>query len=195
MADGPAVVGPRVAVFCGSRPGRDPVHAALAQALGSAIGRRGWQLVYGGGHVGLMGIVAQAALDAGARVHGITTEHLVGREVAMPGLQQLDVVGTMFERKRLLIEGADAYVVLPGGFGTVDELLDALTLKQLDEHRKPIVLLDSTGRFWAPWLALARHLVEEGFADASALALASGADGVDAALDLIATSPMAAALR
>lgn len=195
MADGPAADGRRVAVFCGSRPGRDPVHAGLARALGSAIGQRGWQLVYGGGHVGLMGIVAQAALDAGARVHGITTQHLVGREVAMAGLQQLDVVGTMFERKRLLIEGADAYVVLPGGFGTVDELLDALTLKQLDEHRKPIVLLDATGRFWTPWLALARHLVEEGFADVSALALASGADSVDAALDLVAAAPRAAALR
>ncbi|WP_027132680.1 LOG family protein [Geminicoccus roseus] len=184
----------QVAVFCGSRPGRDPVHAALAKELGQAIGGRGWRLVYGGGHVGLMGIVAQAVLDGGGQVHGIITQHLVGREVAMPGLQKLDVVDTMFERKRLLIDGSDAYIVLPGGFGTVDELLDVLTLKQLDEHRKPIVLLDSTGRFWAPWLALARHLVDEGFAGPSALALAAEAADVEAALRLAEAAPGTAEL-
>jgi len=175
-------------VFCGSRPGRDPVHAELTAELGQAIGRRGWGLVYGGGHVGLMGIVAQAVLEHGGEVHGIITRHLVGREVAMPGLQRLDVVDTMFERKRLLIDGADGYLVLPGGFGTIDELLDVMTLKQLDEHRKPIVLLDRTGRFWTPWLELARHVIEEGFAEPAALALATVAGGVEEALELLAAS-------
>ncbi|WP_222183830.1 TIGR00730 family Rossman fold protein [Geminicoccus harenae] len=176
----------RVAVFCGSRPGRDPVHAELAAELGQAIGRRGWELVYGGGHVGLMGIVAQAVLENGGEVHGVTTRHLVGREVAMPGLHRLDVVDTMFQRKRLLIDGADGYLVLPGGFGTIDELLDVMTLKQLDEHRKPIVLLDRTGRFWTPWLELACHVVAEGFAEPSALALATVAGEVEEALELVA---------
>lgn len=190
LVDGPKMESPRrVAVFCGSRPGRDPVHADLAKDLGEAIGARGWRLVYGGGHVGLMGIVAQATLSAGGEVHGIITEHLIDREVAMPGLQKLDVVTTMFERKRLLIDGSDAYVILPGGFGTVDELLDVLTLKQLDEHRKPIVLLDRTGRFWAAWHHLADHLIEEGFADRSAADLAVSVSNVDAALDLVAQAP------
>jgi hypothetical protein len=177
----------RVAVFCGSRPGRDPAHAALARTLGGAIGGRGWRLVYGGGHVGLMGLVAQATLESGGSVHGIITSHLVGREAAAPGLNQLDVVDTMFERKRRLIDGSDGYIVLPGGFGTFDELLDALTLKQLDEHSKPIVLLAPDQAFWTPWLALARHVVAEGFADSSALELAAVATSVQEALDLLAS--------
>jgi uncharacterized protein (TIGR00730 family) len=175
----------RVAVFCGSRPGRDPRHTELARNLGHAIGRRGWRLVYGGGHVGLMGVVAQAALAGGGEVHGITTAHLVGREVAAPGLTRLDVVDTMFERKRRLIDGSDSYIVLPGGFGTFDELLDVMTLKQLGEHQKPIVLLAPDPGFWQPWLALAEHVVAEGFADRSTLDLAVAAGTIDEALDLV----------
>ena len=179
----------RVAVFCGSRPGRDAAYEEAARALGTAIGGRGWELVYGGGLVGLMGVVATATIEAGGRVHGIITEHLVVREVAMPGLTRLDVVATMFERKRLLIDDSDGFVVLPGGFGTIDELLDALTLKQLAEHAKPIVLLDPTGEFWTPWQALARHVVEQGFAAADTLELTTIVGDAAAALDLVEQAP------
>ena len=157
--------------------------------MGQAIGLRGWRLVYGGGHVGLMGIVAQATLDGGGQVHGIITQHLIGREVAMPGLDELDVVSTMFERKRLLIDQSDGYIVLPGGFGTFDELLDVMTLKQLDEHRKPIVLLASDQRFWAPWQALVAHVIAEGFADQSAMDLVRSVTDVQAALDMVEQQP------
>lgn len=159
-----------VAVFCGSRIGGDPAHAAAAEELGVAIGGMGWQLVYGGGDVGLMGVTARAAMNAGADVTGIIPQRLLDREVGKRDLTELRVTSTMFERKELLIKAADAFVALPGGLGTLDEILDAVTLRQLGYHTKPILLVD-LGGFWQSCAAVFQHFVAAGFADASATRL------------------------
>ena len=159
-----------VAVFCGSRFGVDPAHRAAATEIGAAIGGRGWRLVYGGGEVGLMGVTARAALEAGGPVLGIIPQRLLGREVGKRDLTELRVTATMFERKELLIREADAFVVLPGGLGTLDEILDAVTLRQLGYHQKPILLLD-LGGYWRACVALFEQFVAAGFAEASAVSL------------------------
>lgn len=159
-----------VGVFCGSRTGSDPAFAVLAAALGTAIGRRGWRLVYGGGEVGLMGVVARAALDAGGTVLGVIPQRLLDREVGKRDLTELRVTATMLERKADLIREADAFVALPGGLGTLDEILDVLTLRQLGYHAKPMLLLDHEG-FWRGFAAVVTHFVEAGFAEASAVRL------------------------
>jgi uncharacterized protein (TIGR00730 family) len=149
-------------VYCGSRHGVRPAYAAAARALGSALGRAGGQLVYGGGRVGLMGEVADAALAAGARVVGVIPETLMRREVGHAGLHELVVVETMHERKRLMAERADAFVALPGGIGTLEELFEVWTWRQLGYHAQPIGLLNVDGYF-DPLLAFMRHTVAEGF--------------------------------
>jgi hypothetical protein len=159
-----------VAVFCGSRLGTDPAHGAAAAELGAAIGARGWRLVYGGGEVGLMGVAARAALEAGGPVLGIIPQRLLDREVGKRDLTELRVTATMFERKELLIREADVFVVLPGGLGTLDEILDAVTLRQLGYHEKPILLLD-LGGYWRPCVALFERFVAAGFARKSTLRL------------------------
>lgn len=166
----PAAARFSVAVFCGSRTGRDPAFAAIAAALGAAIGRRGWRLVYGGGEVGLMGVVARAALDAGGTALGVIPQRLLDREVGKRDLTELRVTATMFERKADLIREADAFVALPGGLGTLDEILDVLTLRQLGYHAKPMLLLDHAG-FWRGFAAVVRQFVDAGFAEPSALGL------------------------
>src|ERR1044071_3862533 len=138
----------RLCVFCGSSPGRDPVYAASAGPLGRVRAERGIGLVYGGGHVGLMGVVADAALAAEGEVIGVITEQLVRAEVAHDRLTRLEVVPTMHDRKARLTELADGFVVLPGGFGTVDEFAEAVTWNQLGLIAKPVVLLDVDG-YWA----------------------------------------------
>ena len=156
-----------VAVFCGSRLGLDPVFTEIAGSLGAAIGGRGWRLVYGGGEVGLMGVVARATLDAGGTALGIIPQRLMEREVGKYDLTELRVTATMFERKSDLIAEADAFVALPGGLGTLDEILDALTLRQLGYHAKPLLLLDHAG-YWRGFEAIVTQFVAAGFADASA---------------------------
>ncbi len=154
-----------VCVFCGSRRGRDSVFADAARELGRALARAGLRIIYGGGEVGLMGILAEAALAAGGEVVGVIPEQLLEREVAKRDLHRLVVTRTMFARKAWMIQQADAFIALPGGFGTLDELLEVLTLKQLGYHRKPIVLLEVNG-FWKPCLALFDRIMELGFAPA-----------------------------
>jgi uncharacterized protein (TIGR00730 family) len=134
----------------------------MAARLGEAIARRGSRLVFGGGHVGLMGVVADAVLRAGGRVTGVIPESLLTKELAHLGLTELHVVGSMHERKALMAELSDGFVALPGGFGTLDELCEAITWAQLGIHRKPCALLDVDGYF-APLLALFDHAVSEGF--------------------------------
>ncbi len=129
-------------VYCGSRPGADPAFAAAAQAVGQWIGGHGGQLVYGGGRNGLMGVVAQATLDAGGRVLGIIPRALVEREWANHNCTELLVVDTMHERKRLMAEHADAFVTLPGGIGTFEEFFEVWTWRQLGYHDKPVGLLN-----------------------------------------------------
>ncbi|MBV1703358.1 MAG: TIGR00730 family Rossman fold protein [Hyphomicrobiales bacterium] len=152
----------RICVFCGSSPGRDPRHAEAARAFGGEIARRGLGLVYGGGAVGLMGIVADAALAGGAEVVGIIPRALARREVAHRGLADLRVVETMHARKAAMAELADAFVALPGGIGTFEELFEVWTWAQLGDHAKPVGLLDVAG-FYRPLLAFLDGVVEAGF--------------------------------
>jgi uncharacterized protein (TIGR00730 family) len=152
----------RVCVFCGASSGRRAAYAAAARTFGALLAERGLGLVYGGGRVGLMGAVADGALAGGGEVIGVIPQELVDRELAHGGLTELRVVGSLHERKALMAELSDAFVALPGGFGTLDELMEQLTWAQLGLHRKPVGLLDVEG-YWAPLIALARHATEEGF--------------------------------
>jgi uncharacterized protein (TIGR00730 family) len=175
----------RVCVFCGASSGRDPAYAAAARALGGAIVGRGLGLVYGGGRVGLMGAVADAVLAAGGEVTGVIPTQLVERELAHGGLDDLRVVGSLHERKALMSELADAFVALPGGFGTLDELMEQLTWSQLGLHEKPIGLLDVAG-YWGPLIAFARHATDAGFvreADLRSIAVADDAEALLLRLD------------
>jgi uncharacterized protein (TIGR00730 family) len=170
-----------VGVFCGSRLGGNPAYEAAAMALGTALGQRGWRLVYGGGDVGLMGAAARAAMAAGASVQGIIPQRLMEREVGKRDITELRVTRNMFDRKELLIDCSDAFVALPGGLGTLDEILDAVTLRQLGYHAKPILLVDLDG-FWRRTRAVLEQFVAEGFAEASALALCELVPDVAAAV-------------
>jgi hypothetical protein len=157
-------------VYCGARTGTDPAHAAAARELGRLIGERGWRLVYGGGNVGLMGEVADAALAAGAAVLGIIPDSLMRREVGHPGLTELQVVATMHERKQRMAEQADAFVALPGGIGTLEELFEVWTWRHLGYHDKPVALLD-VGGFWQPLRAFMQSTQVAGFVDAGQMAM------------------------
>ena len=136
-----------VCVFCGARTGHDPQWAEQARALGRGLALSGHVLLYGGGHVGLMGEHADAALAAGGQVIGIIPESLMRREVGHRGLTELEVVPDMHLRKKRMIERSDAFITLPGGLGTLDELFEVLTLAQLGEHDHPMILLDPAGYF------------------------------------------------
>jgi uncharacterized protein (TIGR00730 family) len=170
----------RICVFCGASSGRLPDYAEAARAFGTELARRGLGLVYGGGRVGLMGAVADAALAGGGEVIGVIPQELVDRELAHGGLTELRVVGSLHERKALMAELSDGFVALPGGFGTLDELLEQLTWSQLGLHEKPIGLLD-VQEYWRPLIALARHATDEGFvreSDLSAIAVGGDAEGL-----------------
>ena len=151
-----------VCVYCGSSPGLDPVFADSARAVGTLIGARGWGLVYGGGRAGLMGVVADAALAAGARVVGVIPQTLMARELGHPGLHELHVVETMHQRKTLMAERADAFLALPGGIGTFEELFEVWTWRQLGYHDKPIGLLDVAG-YYGKLRAFLAEAVDHGF--------------------------------
>ena len=170
----------RVCVFCGASSGRSPAYAEAARVFGAAAAGRGLGIVYGGGRVGLMGALADAALAAGGEVIGVIPQELVDRELAHGGLTELRIVGSLHERKALMAELADAFVALPGGFGTLDELLEQLTWSQLGLHDKPVGLLDVES-YWRPLVAVARHATEEGFvreADLAAIAVAGDAESL-----------------
>ncbi len=175
----------RVCVFCGSRVGRRPSYRADSEALGKGIAERGWTLVYGGGEVGLMGVTARAALAAGGSVVGVIPRRLMEREVGKRDLTELIVTETMFERKVKLIADADAFVALPGGLGTLDELLEVVTLRQLGYHAGPLLLVDTEG-YWSRYAALVDSVIDEGFAEASARSLYSIVPSPAAALEALA---------
>ena len=151
-----------VCVYCGSGFGGDPAFAEAAAALGRSLAEAGLGLVYGGGNVGLMGTVAQAVLDAGGHVTGIIPDFLKSRERMLDSIQETIVVGDMHTRKRLMFERSDAFVALPGGIGTLEELVEQLTWAQLGQHKKPILLL-SIADFWTPLLTLLDHMRDQGF--------------------------------
>jgi uncharacterized protein (TIGR00730 family) len=152
----------RICVFCGSSPGARPEYADAARAMGLALAERGMGLVYGGGRVGLMGIVADTLMQAGGEVVGVIPEALMRREVGHAGLTELRVVGSMHERKALMADLADGFVALPGGFGTFEEFCEVITWSQLGIHPKPCGLLNVAG-YYAPLLAMFDHAAAERF--------------------------------
>lgn len=156
-------------IFCGSRPGALPAYADAARDIGQGLARRGWNLVYGGGKVGLMGAVADAARAGGARVTGVIPESLMQREVGHRGLDELHVVPSMHVRKQMMAERADAFVALPGGLGTFEELFEVWTWRHLGYHDQPIGLLDTDG-FYQPLLAFMQRTVDDGFVSAEQMA-------------------------
>ena len=181
----------RVCVFCGASAGRRAAYLEAARAFGAACAARGIGVVYGGGKVGLMGAVADAALAGGGEVIGVIPQELVDRELAHRGLTELHVVGSLHERKALMAERSDAFAALPGGFGTLDELMEQLTWAQLGLHAKPVGLLDVEG-YWVQLVALARHATEEGFvreSDLGAIAVGTEADVLLDRLDRMTREP------
>ncbi len=151
-----------ICVFCGSANGRNPAYVAAAERLGADMAAHGIRLVYGGGNVGLMGTTARAVMAAGGQVTGIIPEFLVSRERMLDGIDELHVVADMHTRKRMMFEAADAFVTLPGGIGTLEEVVEQLTWAQLGRHRKPIVLADIDG-FWQPLVEVIHHMNREAF--------------------------------
>lgn len=150
-------------LFCGSSVGDDPLYAEAADALGREMAAADVQLVYGGGHVGLMGTTAEAVMGGGGRVVGFIPEHLTRLEAAYQGATELHVVENMHVRKHAMFQRSDAFVVFPGGFGTMDETFEILTWRQLGIHNKPVILAD-IGGYWQPFLALVDHMIEHRFA-------------------------------
>jgi uncharacterized protein (TIGR00730 family) len=178
-----------ICVYCGSRTGARPTYTEAARALGAEIGVRGWQLVYGGGKVGLMGVVADAALAAGGRVIGVIPDTLMQREVGHTGLHELHVVPTMHLRKQMMAERADAFIALPGGIGTLEELYEVWTWRQLGYHRQPIGLLNVDG-YYDDLLRFMRRSVDEGFLSAEQMAVVEvGTDPRELLLRLRALKP------
>ncbi len=153
-------------VFCGSRVGVNPAFAEAAMQLGRSLAERGVRLVYGGGSIGLMGVVMQTVLDHGGEVTGVIPEFLMRREVGNPALTELIVVDSMHERKRRMFELADAFAILPGGLGTLDEAIEMITWQQLGLHAKPIAIV-SVGDYWTVFETLIEHVIAQGFADSA----------------------------
>ena len=180
-----------VTVFCGSRTGNDPAYRAAAQALGLGLAEAGIQLVYGGGRIGLMGVLADAALDAGGAVLGIIPEFLTHREVAHARLTELEVTDSMHSRKQRMFQAADAFVTLPGGIGTLDETVEILTWRQLDLHAKPILICDVGGSA-TPFVVGIEAAIAGGFASPSTCDLFEVLDGVPAVLRRLTRLPRAA---
>jgi uncharacterized protein (TIGR00730 family) len=178
----------KVCVFCGSKHGVRPDYTEAARAMGAALAAGGIGLVYGGGRVGLMGVVADAVLDAGGEVIGVIPDHMSDREIAHYGLTDLRVVGTMHERKALMYELSDGFVALPGGLGTLEELFEITTWSQLGLHAKPTGLLDVAG-FYTPLVAFLDQLVTEGFVAERHRRLLRVADKPAALLEALAAFP------
>lgn len=165
-------------VFCGSSPGGDPIYRDGAERLGRLLAAEGITLVFGGGHMGMMGVLAEAALHAGGRVVGVIPDHLMRIEVPSRELSELIVVDSMHTRKRRMFDMADAFCVLPGGMGTMDETFEVLTWKQLRLHSKPVIVAN-LGGYWDRWLNLIDGIVGEGFAQPEVSGLFSVVETVD----------------
>ncbi len=155
-------------VFCGSREGNNPVYARAAENLGRLLAHQSVRLVYGGGGIGLMGIVARATLAARGEVIGVVPRFLREMEVQQDGLTELIITQTMHERKAMMYERSDAFVVLPGGIGTIEEIAELLSWRHLGVHAKPIVILNLQN-YWRPYLTLLEHVVKSGFATGKVL--------------------------
>lgn len=179
--------GKSVCLFCGSSDAADPIYTAAASAFGAATARQGWRLVYGGGGVGLMGASARAAHEAGGRVVGIMPAFLRSRERLFDDVETI-VVTSMHERKQLMYDQSDAFVVAPGGIGTLEEVVELLSWKRLDLHGKPVIFLNING-FWETFFALMRQSVDSGFTPASFLQAWTVCDTVEDAVAALARDP------
>ena len=178
-------------VYCGARTGTDASFERVAAEVGREIGRRGWRLVYGGGQVGLMGVVADATLQSGGQVLGVIPKRLMDREVGHRGLTELRVVETMHERKRAIAEAADAFLALPGGIGTMEELFEVWTWRQIGYHDQPVGLLNVDG-YYDPLLDFLRTMTSKGFlSEAQRDVLRTGKDPREL-LDVLHTQARAA---
>ena len=178
----------RICVFCGSSAGARPAYARAARELGALLAARGIELVYGGGRVGLMGVVADATLAAGGRAIGVIPAALVDREAGHAGLTELHVVRSMHERKALMSDLSSAFVALPGGYGTLEELFEVITWAQLGLHDKPCGLLDVEG-YYAPLLAQLDRAVDEGFVAPAMRALVIEERDPDALIERLRARP------
>ena len=153
-----------VCVFCGSRKGKNSKHEHATKELGKLLAKKNLSLIYGGGNIGLMGVLASVAQSNNCSIFGVIPEHLMKKEVAKTDLKRLTVTKNMHERKKMMYDNADAFIVLPGGVGTLDEFFEILTWAQLELHDKPIVLLN-IDNFWTPLINLLNHQVKLGFMD------------------------------
>lgn len=180
-----------VCVFCGSQPGARPAYVQAARQIGALLARRGIAVVYGGGHIGMMGALADSALAAGGDVIGVIPEHLMRPEVAHQGLSELLVVDSMHTRKRVMAARADAFIVLPGGYGTFEEMFEMVTWRQLRLQAKPVGLLNVDG-FFDHLLAFLRHAVQEEFIRVAHRDLLTVSDDSAALLDALAAQVSAA---
>jgi uncharacterized protein (TIGR00730 family) len=177
-----------LAVFCGSRVGVNPAYAAAGRVLGHGLGKAGIRLVFGGGRIGIMGVVADAVLETGGKVLGVIPEFLTQSEIAHENVTQMVVTESMHTRKRHLYEEADAFLVMPGGLGTFDEAFEIITWRQLRLHDKPILLCNVAGSI-EPLVATIDHAIAEGFADPGCRALFEVIEGVPAVLKRLKALP------
>jgi hypothetical protein len=182
-----------ICVYCGSAQGTDPIYEEAARKLGRAMAKAGVGLVYGGGATGLMGAIASSVRDNGGWVTGIIPEFLVNKEHLLPGIQECLIVNDMHERKRLMFERAGAFVALPGGIGTLEELAEQLTWVQLERHTKPVVIADIDG-FWQPLLQLFAHMRERRFIQSSFEVRYFVAEKIEDILPMIETAAAKAGL-
>jgi uncharacterized protein (TIGR00730 family) len=176
-------------VLCGSREGTDPAYRRSAIRLGQLIAERGVRLVYGGGSIGLMGVIADAVIEAGGEVVGVIPDFLIRYEVGHRRLTDLVVTESMHDRKRRMFEMADAFVVLPGGLGTLDETFEIVTWKQLRLHESPIIVLDVNG-YWSPLIALVEATIRGGFAHPEVAELVTVVETPEQVLQCLETAPM-----
>jgi uncharacterized protein (TIGR00730 family) len=177
-----------LAVFCGSRVGVNPAYAEAGRALGRGLGQAGIRLVFGGGRIGIMGVVADATLAAGGKVLGVIPEFLTQWEVAHTNVTEMVVTDSMHSRKRRLYDESDAFLIMPGGLGTFDEAFEIITWRQLRLHDKPILLCNVAGSV-EPLVATIEHAIEQGFADPACRALFEVIQGVPAVLERLKTLP------
>ncbi|MEP3245429.1 MAG: TIGR00730 family Rossman fold protein [Sneathiella sp.] len=175
-------------VYCGSRMPADDDFSNAAKTLGHQLGENKIQLVYGGGHVGLMGITADATLEAGGEVIGIIPGHLHDIEVSHENLTELHVVDSMHTRKQMMFERSDAFVVLPGGIGTLDETFEMITWRQLRLHDKPIILVNYK-EYWQPFIDLMHHMIKQGFVEPAVFTYFEVVEGLEEILPALQRSP------
>ncbi len=177
-----------ICLYCGSSPGVSPAFTQAAAAFGTAVAARGWRLVYGGGGGGLMGVAARAALAAGGEVVGIIPRALLEQEHGLREVSELIVTESLRERKGIMFERSDSFVALPGGFGTLEEVVETLTLRQLRYHKKPVYFLNTDG-FYDPLLAFFTHAVAAGFVHPAQLGLFTVTADVPGLMALLAQAP------